>query len=266
MLDFVYLPRRNRKIGISKGVYGPMGAGKTDEIIRILSQYRHAISRDILILAPKLDYREPGMIATHDRRIVLPAITVDSTKEMLDAINLKSPSLVVLDETHFSQGSVVYLVQALVNEGIDVLWAGLDNDFRGLSFQFRDSYLTMFDLIARTNFKTQKTALCDYKMKEGNCASPAIFSARYIKNPDGSLILAPYEDKTIAVGGKEGYGSDLEKIQYVYGALCPIHIPNLVGSPAKLKLRHFNSPDLDKVVFDSKHKNGITLREIILGN
>ena len=147
MFDFIFPQRRKRRRGIIQGIYGPMGAGKTDELIRIVSRYKHGISEKFIVFTPKLNYREAGCIATHDRRTRLDAVTVDKVSDILNLVERAKYSLIAIDEIHFFHGETIDFLLACPIEHTDVIWAGLDKDFRGLAFPLIGSDYTMRDLI-----------------------------------------------------------------------------------------------------------------------
>src|ERR1700760_128599 len=103
-----------------------MFSGKTDRLIDRF-QIATAAGAAVLALKPRRDTRYvPELIVSHSSRQV-PATSVDSSDELLDAA--AGAGVVLIDEIQFFDPGLADAVQQLRERGLDVVAAGLDLDF-----------------------------------------------------------------------------------------------------------------------------------------
>jgi thymidine kinase len=167
-------------------IAGPMFSGKSEELIRRVR--RALIARQsVLVFKPRLDNRyHESHVVSHDGKQVA-AITVESAAEMeahLDPL----PQVVAVDEVQFLDRGLLSLVERLAAQGVRVILAGLDLDFRGEPFGL------MPELLARAEFVEKLSAICP------RCGAPATRTQRLVNGKP-----ARYSDPVILVGAEEHY-------------------------------------------------------------
>jgi thymidine kinase len=96
--------------------------------------------------------------------------------------------VVAIDEVQFFDNDSIDVCQYLADEGIRVICAGLDQDFRGEPFG------VMPVLLAVAEYTTKLEAICAV------CSSPATRTQRLLNNEP-----ADYHDPIILVGTSESY-------------------------------------------------------------
>ena len=167
-------------------IAGPMFSGKSEELIRRVR--RALIARQsVLVFKPRLDNRyHESHVVSHDGKQVA-AIPVESAAEMeahLDPL----PQVVAVDEVQFLDRGLLPLVERLAAQGVRVILAGLDLDFRGEPFGL------MPELLARAEFVEKLSAICP------RCGAPATRTQRLVNGKP-----ARYSDPVILVGAEEHY-------------------------------------------------------------
>lgn len=167
-------------------IAGPMFSGKSEELIRRVR--RALIARQsVLVFKPRLDNRyHESLVVSHDGKQVA-AIPVESAAEMeahLDPL----PQVVAVDEVQFLDRGLLSLVERLAAQGVRVILAGLDLDFRGEPFGL------MPELLARAEFVEKLSAICP------RCGAPATRTQRLVNGKP-----ARYSDPVILVGAEEHY-------------------------------------------------------------
>lgn len=184
------------KPGWIEVVCGPMFAGKTEELIRRVKRMDYA-KKKYLIFKPAIDDRySTSEVVSHSQRKVQ-AINVTSSKDIVKYIT-EDIEAILIDEVQFFDEAVVELCRVLANQGLRVICAGLDCDFRGNPFPIVASLLAMAEQI------TKLTAICVC------CGNEATMTQRIING-----LPARYQDPTILVGEKESYESRCRKCHVV---------------------------------------------------
>jgi thymidine kinase len=167
-------------------IAGPMFSGKSEELIRRVRRALIAQQR-VLVFKPRLDNRyHESHVVSHDGKQVA-AIPVESAAEMeahLDPL----PQVVAVDEVQFLDRGLLSLVERLAAQGVRVILAGLDLDFRGEPFGL------MPELLARAEFVEKLSAICP------RCGAPATRTQRLVNGKP-----ARYSDPVILVGAEEHY-------------------------------------------------------------
>lgn len=105
---------------------------------------------------------------------------------------------VLIDEVQFFDEAVLEVCRTLANQGLRVICAGLDCDFRGNPFPIVANLLAMAEQI------TKLTAICVC------CGNEATMTQRIING-----LPARYQDPTILVGEKESYEPRCRKCHVV---------------------------------------------------
>ncbi len=165
-------PSKKNKTGWVEVVCGSMFSGKTEELIRRLNRAKYA-KLSVEIFKPAIDtrYSEENVVSHNENSIRSTA--VESSANIL---LLASPADVVgIDEAQFFDDGLVNVCNALANQGVRVIVAGLDMDYTGKPFS------PMPQLMAIAEHITKVHAICM------RCGANAQYS--YRKSDAEELVL-----------------------------------------------------------------------------
>ena len=113
-------------------ICGSMFSGKTDELIRRLR--RATIARQkVQVFKPAIDVRYAVEKVTSHAGTDFDAIPIKHAVNIYTRLD-EDTTVVGIDEAQFFDPEVVLLAQELAANGVRVLVAGLDTDFRGEPF------------------------------------------------------------------------------------------------------------------------------------
>ena len=163
-----------------------MYAGKSEELIRQARRSLYA-KKKVQVFKPAIDSRyDETMVVTHmgARHEALPVANVAEMESRLE----KGVEVVCIEEVQFFDPSVVDLCVRLADKGVNVICAGLDQDFRRRPFGPMPELLCLADEVVKLR------AIC---MK---CGRPASHTYRTI---DGKP--AHVNDPVILIGATEAY-------------------------------------------------------------
>ena len=170
---------KGQRSGWIEVICGSMFSGKTEELIRRLRRAQIA-DQKVEIFKPKIDVRyDESNVVSHDMNSI-PSTTISNSAELIELI--KSPEVVGIDEAQFLDEQLPDVCQQLAKNGIRVIVAGLDMDFRGKPFG------PIPNLLAVAEYITKVHAICQH------CGNLATHSYR----------LTSLED-TLVLGAKENY-------------------------------------------------------------
>jgi len=166
-----------RKTHPNKGwievVCGSMFSGKTEELIRRLKRAKIA-KQDVEIFKPKIDTRySDGEVVSHDSNAIRSTPVDTAANILLLAGNV---DVVGIDEAQFFDTGLVDVCNKLAAQGIRVIIAGLDMDFKGVPFG------PMPGLMACAEYVTKVHAICV------NCGDLANHSHRVGANENLVLL------------------------------------------------------------------------------
>ena len=179
-------------------ICGSMFSGKSEELIRRVRRAQIARQR-VLVFKPALDDRYGRkQVASHDGSRV-EAIPIARSDEIL-AHTEPDVTVVAIDEAQFLDDGVVEVAQQLADQGVRVIMAGLDMDFRGEPFGPVPHLLAL----AETVDKLQ--AICMV------CGAPASRTQRLVNGQP-----AQYTDPIILVGAQEVYEARCREHHVVSG-------------------------------------------------
>ncbi|MCR5113007.1 MAG: thymidine kinase [Acholeplasmatales bacterium] len=167
-------------------ICGPMFAGKTEELFKIIKRMEFA-HKKYLIFKPAIDsrYSETEIVSHNQNK--LPAISIQHGREIKRNLK-KDTQAVVIDEIQFFDKSMLKYIQELAADGLRVIVAGLDRDFRGESFGVTGDCMAISDKVIKL------TAVC------ACCGAEATMTQRII---DGKP--AYYDDPQVLVGASDVY-------------------------------------------------------------
>ena len=161
------------QLGWIEVICGSMFSGKTEELLRRLKRARFA-NQHVLIFKPQTDVRYSNKkVVSHDANEIM-STPVENATDILSKVN--DADVVAIDEAQFFDDDIIAVCNQLANNGIRVIVAGLDMDFKGKPFG------PMPHLMAIAEFVTKVHAICT---KTGNLAH---FSHRTSENDDLVLL------------------------------------------------------------------------------
>ncbi len=140
-------------------ICGSMFSGKTEELIRRLRRAEMA-GQNVEIFKPKIDmrYDEEDVVSHNQNKIR--STPVESSNEIL--LLGSTCDVIGIDEAQFFDDGIVEVANQLANNGVRVVIAGLDMDFRGRPFG------PMPYLMATAEYVTKVHAICK---RTGNLAN-----------------------------------------------------------------------------------------------
>ena len=152
-------------------VCGPMFCGKSEELIRRLRRAEIAGQR-VLILKPQIDDRyDIGHVVSH-AGAKMRAVAVSRPEEIIGLV--EGYDAIGIDEVQFFAPEIVLVIDLLVERGMRVVAAGLDQDFRGLPFG------AMPELLCRAELVDKLQAVCH------RCGGPATMTQRLVGGQPGT--------------------------------------------------------------------------------
>ncbi len=156
---FLEKSKDNRsKRGWIEVISGSMFSGKTEELIRRLKRAKIA-KQKVEIFKPQIDVRfSEEEVVSHDANSIR-STPVSSSRNI--PLMVSDVDVVGIDEAQFFDLGLVEVCNQLASQGIRVIIAGLDMDFRGKPFG------PIPDLLAAAEYVTKVHAIC---MRCGNLA------------------------------------------------------------------------------------------------
>lgn len=119
------------KRGSIEVICGSMFSGKTEELIRRMKRAQFA-KQTVEIFKPKIDTRySEDEVVSHDKNSIR-STPVESSGSILLMSN--DVDVIGIDEAQFFDDGLVEVCNTLANQGIRVIIAGLDMDFKGIPF------------------------------------------------------------------------------------------------------------------------------------
>ncbi len=132
-------------------IVGAMFAGKTSELLKRILWAKHQ-NKKIVVIKPSIDnrYSSQKIITHNDLSHECFAMTswADTLKHF--NFNKKTVDVVFLDEIQFMDtGETLSNIEIILNSGIDVVCAGLDQDSRGRPWETSSMVLGLSDKIIK---------------------------------------------------------------------------------------------------------------------
>lgn len=174
-------------------VCGSMFSGKTDELIRRLVRATIA-KQKVQVFKPAIDIRYAVEKVTSHAGSNFDAIPVENAAAIRAKLDTDA-TVVAIDEAQFFDPEVVDVAQELASQGVRVLIAGLDTDFRGEPFGPMPILMSMAEDVDKLH------AICMV------CGGEASRTQRLVNGKP-----ARYDDPVVIVGASE-----------LYEARCRIH-------------------------------------------
>lgn len=187
-------------------ITGCMFAGKTEELLRRIKRIYYA-KKTVISFRPKIDdrYSQDEIVSHNNHRVK--TVVVSTAKDIYDHLNKldQLPYAIAIDEVQFFDQDLVGLCDYYANNGVRVICAGLNGDFRGEPFGI------MPELISKAEEVTKLSAICQV------CGAPATRNQRLINGKP-----ANYNDPVILVGASEQYEARCRHCHEVPGKPDPI--------------------------------------------
>lgn len=164
---------KGQRSGWIEVICGSMFSGKTEELIRRLKRAKIAGQR-VEIFKPMLDTRyDARRVVSHDENSIL-ATPIDNSSRLLEMAD--GVTVVGVDEAQFFDSELTEVCQKLALNGVRVIVAGLDMDYKGRPFG------PMPDLLAVSEYITKVHAICSH------CGNLATHSFRLSSNEDQVIL------------------------------------------------------------------------------
>jgi thymidine kinase len=175
------------RTGSVEVITGSMFCGKTDELIRRLR--RATIARQkVQVFKPAIDFRYAvRKVTSHAGN------DFEQAGEVLTDLD-GDTTVVAIDEAQFFDDQIIEIVQKLADQGLRVIVAGLDTDFRGEPFG------PMPVLMAKAEHVDKLQAICMV------CGEPASRTQRIINGKP-----ARYDEPIVIIGAAEMYEARCRK-------------------------------------------------------
>lgn len=174
------------RTGSIEVICGSMFCGKTDELIRRLRRATIA-KQTVQVFKPAIDDRYNLEKVTSHAGSDFDATPVRLSEDILAQLDSQT-TVVGIDEAQFFDSKIVDVVEKLANNGLRVLVAGLDMNFKGEPFG------CMPVLMAKAERVDKLQAICMV------CGGPASRTQRLVNGKP-----ARYDDPVIIVGASEMY-------------------------------------------------------------
>jgi len=163
---------RDAQKGWIEVIVGSMFSGKTEELLRRLKRAEIARQK-VEIFKPMVDVRySDTKVVSHDSNVIVSTPVESSGNILLLSSNV---NVVGIDEAQFFDNGLAEVCHQLANQGIRVIVAGLDMDFKGKPFGPIPS------LLATAEYVTKVHAICM------RCGDLAHFSHRL--NDNEKLVM-----------------------------------------------------------------------------
>jgi thymidine kinase len=188
----------DRSRGIIEVVCGSMFSGKTEELIRRVRRAQIARQR-VQVFKHALDDRYTVQSITSHNGARIEAVPITSSDDVARQVELGT-EVVAVDEVQFLDDGIAAGASRLARDGIRVILAGLDTNFRGEPFG------PMPLLLALAEEVTKLQAICVV------CGAPASRTQRLVNGRP-----AQYSDPVVLIGAQEAYEARCRRCHDVPG-------------------------------------------------
>ena len=177
----------NRKFGWIECICGSMFSGKSEELLRRIK--RGVIAKQkVLLFKPSIDNRyDENRVSTHNGNSY-DSISIEKSSDILNLVKDTKYDIIGIDEIQFFDNDIVKIINKLADDGIRVIVAGLDMDFKAEPFH------PMPEIMAISEMVTKLHAVCN------KCGKEASRSQRLINGEP-----AKYDDPIVVIGASESY-------------------------------------------------------------
>ena len=177
----------NRKFGWIECICGSMFSGKSEELLRRIKRGLIA-KQKVLLFKPSIDNRyDENRVSTHNGNSY-DSISIEKSSDILNFVKDTKYDIIGIDEIQFFDNDIVKIINKLADDGIRVIVAGLDMDFKAEPFH------PMPEIMAISEMVTKLHAVCN------KCGKEASRSQRLINGKP-----AKYDDPIVVIGASESY-------------------------------------------------------------
>ena len=177
----------NRKFGWIECICGSMFSGKSEELLRRIK--RGVIAKQkVLLFKPSIDNRyDENRVSTHNGNSY-DSISIEKSSDILNFVKDTKYDIIGIDEIQFFDNDIVKIINKLADDGLRVIVAGLEMDFKAEPFH------PMPEIMAISEMVTKLHAVCN------KCGKEASRSQRLINGKP-----AKYDDPVVVIGASESY-------------------------------------------------------------
>ncbi len=175
-----------KPLGSLTVVCGSMYAGKSEELIRLARRSLYAKKR-VQVFKPSIDDRYHQTMVVSHMGIQHEADTAKNVEELRTKVR-KDTQVLLIEEVQFFDAKIVDFCVEMADRGVDVICAGLDQDFR------RQPFGPMPELLAVADEVVKLRAIC---MK---CGATASHTYRMVNGKP-----AHWDDPIVLIGATESY-------------------------------------------------------------
>jgi thymidine kinase len=172
--------------GVVEVIVGSMFSGKTDELIRRLRRATIA-KQKVQVFKPALDDRYAESKVTSHAGSEFDAYPIATANQIINKL-IADTTVVAVDEAQFFDQDIIQIVQKMADNGLRVIVAGLDTDFRGEPFGPIPTLMAQAERVDKVH------AICMV------CGEEASRTQRLL---DGKP--ARYDDPIVVIGASELY-------------------------------------------------------------
>jgi thymidine kinase len=168
-----------QRAGRIEVICGSMFSGKTEELLRRLRRAKFA-RQTVEIFKPTIDVRySQEEVVSHDKNSILSTPVEHSSNILLLSSEVE---VVGIDEAQFFDSGLADVCQQLADQGIRVIVAGLDMDFKRVPFGAMPALCAIADDVTKVH------AICV------GCGALANYSYRLVKDNDKQVMLGEVEE------------------------------------------------------------------------
>lgn len=158
-------------------IIGPMYAGKSTELIRIINRYK-CLNKSVIVINHSFNNRYgTSGLSTHNNEKFEKCVILDKL-DNIDKDLLNNTDVIIIEELQFFDSSHETIIDWCDNYKKTVIAAGLDGDFK------RNPFGDVLKLIPHAEKITKLSALC----KRCGNGTLAHFSKRIVENNDKTLV------------------------------------------------------------------------------
>jgi len=158
-------------------IIGPMYAGKSTELIRIINRYK-CLEKNIIVINHTFNNRYGSSgLTTHNKEKFDQCLIVSKLGSIEDN-SLKDKDVIIIEELQFFEDAYDIIIDWCDNKGKIVIAAGLDGDFK------RNPFGDVLRLIPHAEKITKLSALCK-KCGDGTLAH---FTNRITNDDETTLV------------------------------------------------------------------------------
>ncbi len=169
------------RVGSLELIIGPMYAGKSTELIRIINRFK-CLKKNVLVVNHSFNNRyDSNGLTTHNRQSFDECIIVDTLGKVMSEEHIEAfenADVIVIEELQFFGDAYDIVVDWINNRGKCVVGAGLDGDSNQQPFG------DVLRLIPHAEEVRKLNALC----KRCGDGTSAPFTKKIIKNDDKILV------------------------------------------------------------------------------